>query len=98
MEQTIQAVYSWKGIKNDIRDFLRTCEYCQTKKPYTGAKPLKPIISSAKRERIVFDLTEISQKKDQLGKRYILVCIDHFTKWIWTKAFPKKTSKPISDW
>jgi hypothetical protein len=97
-QDKIESLYYWLGIRDVITKYLRNCEYCQTRKAFNGVMPIKPIISFEPRECIIFDLTSISQRKDGKGKCYILVCIDHFTKWIWTEAFPSKVSQLICDW
>jgi hypothetical protein len=96
MLKTIQRFYSWKGIKADISRYLRSCDYCETVKPFAVPPPLTPIVATKKRNRAIFDLTDMGE--DAHGYRYILVLIDSFTKYVWTAKLPTKESKPISDW
>ena len=96
MLHTIQQYYSWKGIKKDLANYLKSCDYCQKIKPFNSAPPITPIVAASRRDRCQFDLTEM--ETDSFDFRYILVIINTFTKFIWTKALVSKQSHEIVEW
>lgn len=65
------------------------------KKGNGAHEPLKPITPICRRHRCIFDLTEIGTIDPTTKGRYILVCVDSYTKRAWTKVFPTKESEPI---
>ncbi len=94
-EKTIQQLYYWRGMRNDISQYIAECEYCGIQKAFTRPPPIIPIVSKKKRERAIFDLTDLGE--DAQGYRYILVVVDTFTKFAWTFALESKLTGPITE-
>jgi hypothetical protein len=79
----------WKGMKKDVTLFLADCEHCLRVKPDNKRPPLRPILATKRRERAMYDLTYMHEDPNT-GEKYILVVIDIFTKFIWTKGLTTK--------
>jgi transposase InsO family protein len=88
--------YYWKGMTNDIKDYIRKCDECQkiNKKTKTMPAEMQPVeIPNSTRKKIGIDL--IGPFKDTQGQpvsrngyRYVLTVIDYFSSYL--EAFPLK--------
>ena len=88
--------YYWPGIKNDIINYVRSCKICQKRSPRRGEAPLEPI----PKHPIPFYQISIDVQgplpRTLSGKRYIVVAIDHFTKWIEARALEEADAQTIT--
>ncbi|MCP4195357.1 MAG: transposase family protein, partial [Planctomycetaceae bacterium] len=89
--------YDWPGMLTHIRDFVHSCDTCQH---FNCPNPklrleLKPIVSKCFNDIVQIDFEQLSQTKT--GFTYMLVIVDHFTKW--ADAFPMKdtTAKAVAN-
>lgn len=86
--------YKWKGIVTDIDNFVEKCKLCTL----TGYKRKntknKAIRCTEKDELWVVDLIGRIQCKSGKNK-FILVCIDHYTKWVMTRVINNKSAACI---
>jgi transposase InsO family protein len=89
MMHHLNQKWYWPGMKKDVSTFLANCEHCLTVKPDRKRPPLRPILATRIRERAMFDLTYM-HVDSKTQERYILVVIDIFTKFIWTKGLVVK--------
>lgn len=73
--------YVWPGIRKDCAAFVRTCIPCQRSKIHRHNKtPLLPYIRPTERfDHINIDL--VGPLAPSNGYRYVLTCIDKFTRW-----------------
>ena len=88
MNKTRQKVtrrYYWKGMTEDIKEFVRTCDRCQRKKNHSTPEnsseneKMKSIpISQKIFSQIGIDLVTMVESQ---GYKYILTVCDFFTKW-----------------
>ena len=81
-----------------VRDFVRDCVKCGTrKKPSKFPKsPLTKYVVSQPLDRICTDI--ISPIPDTLNRnKYILVVMDHFTKFVECYAMPNQLSSTVAD-
>ena len=78
----IMQRFEWPGMDRDIRDYVSTCEVCQTSKHRQGKhkRLLKSIISNAPNDLIQMDHLKLPKNKH--GYVAILVMIDHFSKYV----------------
>jgi len=82
----IQATYYWPGMYKDVKLALDHCPICIRQLPPV-VRPLHPIRVNGAFERVSIDF--IGPLPITLtGNRYILVAIDHLTKWVEAKALP----------
>jgi transposase InsO family protein len=87
----IQALYYWPGIYKDVKLALDHCPVCIRQLPPV-VRPLHPIRVNGAFERVSIDF--IGPLPTTLtGNRYILVAIDHLTKWVEAKALPTDNAR-----
>src|SRR5690349_19759314 len=93
--QKVAQYYYWPGMKEDITEYVRTCKTCQKRQPRRGEAPLEPI----PKQPIPFYQISIDVQgplpRTLSGKRYIVVAIDHFTKWIEARALEEADAQSI---
>ena len=82
------------------RESQRSCAFCKTR-PAMARKlarrpPLRPIITKRPFEKIFYDITYLPQDPVN-ADRYLLVLIDHYSKFCWVQAFATREAKPIGD-
>ena len=80
--------FYWPFMKNDIEHFIHNCCRCvkQIPKHLPIREPLQPITSSSPFDLISVDFVHLEQSSG--GYEYILVIVDHFTKF--AQAYPTK--------
>ena len=80
--------FYWPLMKNDIEHFIHNCCRCVKKKPKNlpTREPLQPITSLSPFDLISVDFVHLEQSSG--GYEYILVIVDHFTKF--AQAYPTK--------
>ena len=57
----------------------------------------KPILSKHCNERWSIDLIDFNRYGENNGYRYILSCIDYFSRYCWIRALKNKTSEEVKD-
>ena len=72
----------WKGMSQSVRSFVRSCRVCQQTKPSYQKKPGKMLTSTSTRpwETVAVDLMG-PFPKSHAGHEYILVAVDHFSRF-----------------
>jgi transposase InsO family protein len=91
----IQRKYFWKGIRQDVKDYVLNCDACQTRKdpPKRGRCPLRPITPIGKpMHRLHVDIMKIG-KTSANGNKYFIGFIDAFTKFVIGFAAPNQTAE-----
>jgi hypothetical protein len=91
--------FFWKGLSNDVKEFIRGCETCQRFKraPRPWLKPLRPITEDDPFGSVAIDLiTELPETSG--GKfRYIAVFTDMFTNWPEAVPMHGKSAEEVAD-
>jgi hypothetical protein len=78
----ISRHYTWKGLADDVKEFISCCAKCQNfAKIKTQAPILKPITVSSPWELVGMDLIG-PFKKTVAGNVYTLTFTDYFTKFV----------------
>ena len=81
--ERVKSRFFWPKYYSDVKKFIQECIMCQrTSNPLRNTKvPLKPILSNKPLEILTTDILG-PLKVSKNGYKYILVIIDHFTKWL----------------
>lgn len=95
--RSIQNHFTWEGIREDVRDYVKTCvlcTHCKASRPF-GKGLNKPRQPQQVWETVAVDLMGPYPKSPR-GKQFLLVLTDLFSRW--TEAFPlsKATTKKIT--
>src|SRR4051812_44889281 len=87
--------YYWPGMREDVIKYVRSCDICQKRKRRQGEAPLEPI----RKHPIPFYQVGIDVMgplpKTLTGFRYIVVAVDHFTKWVEARAIADADAQSI---
>ncbi len=80
--------FDWGGLNRDVEEYVAQCLECQRNKPMRPKpiKSLKPIRTNNPNEMLEVDF--LKMVKDDEGFEYIVMMIDHFTKYC--VAYPVK--------
>src|SRR3954469_23844 len=88
-------VYYWPNMK-DIIEYVQSCKTCQKRTRQKGQAPLEPIKKIAHPfHQVGIDIMG-PLPITLTGKRYIVVAIDHFTKWIEARALETTDAQSIA--
>ncbi|OIR56751.1 MAG: uncharacterized protein A8A55_2499, partial [Amphiamblys sp. WSBS2006] len=86
---------TWKGKLCDTERLIQDCLLCQnfgnrydnfTKRRSTAFKPM---------EKIAIDIMDVGSVTDE-GNKYVVAAIDYFSRWLFAKAIPDKTSETVA--
>ena len=83
----------WRGMKKDVADWCRQCQPCsRVKAAFTSRQPvLHPLPIMGLFYRWSVDLAgDLPLSRN--NKRYVVVMIEHFSKWVEVVAIPQKTA------
>ncbi|HBK71150.1 MAG TPA: hypothetical protein DDZ39_05755 [Flavobacteriaceae bacterium] len=99
-KKTISAIgnrYYWKNLKDDVKEWCKTCNICLRRKGRAPSRALlKPISSpSTPMETTAMDIMGPLPETTK-GNKYILVFSDYFTKWPEAKALPDQKAQTIA--
>ncbi|KAF9761100.1 Retrovirus-related Pol polyprotein from transposon [Nosema granulosis] len=93
MKASILQRYKWDGIYKDIENYVANCQIC---KRFGG-----PIVNTknkciqTKHPNELWEIDLAGKIDDKGNGFFIIVCIDHYTKWIETKTILRKTASEI---
>ncbi len=96
-ESRILERFFWKCLRDDVRQFTKTCKSCQLNKNTEPSRiaPLKPILPTGPRQLYTMDITG-PLPTTKLRNKYILVICDHFTKWVKFYALKDITASTVA--
>jgi IS30 family transposase len=82
--------------RNDVAEFLKKQPSYQMSRN-TRHHINRPIRASQANERFVIDLIDVGEDYVDNGYRYILTCVDYFTRYVWCEALRTKTAIAVRD-
>ncbi len=79
----VKAKFDWPGLDMQAREYCDTCHRCQLLKRVQPVvkKKLKTISSACFNDLVQVDYEQLAPTSSE-GVRWLLVIIDHFTKWV----------------
>lgn len=80
-QRLVASRFIWEGINKDVRLWARTCTQCQASKVnrHTHSPPGTFPPSTGRFDHIHLDL--VGPLPPSAGHRYLLTCVDRFTRW-----------------
>ena len=90
--------YWWKGMYQDVKNWVICCKECQHRKKSPDLSLGMPMSTTSERpfHTIGADIFGPLPKSER-GNKYVLVVIDHFTKWVEAFAIPNQEAETIGD-
>src|SRR5947199_10744166 len=86
--------YYWKGMYDDIKGYVKSCDTCQRRGQKGEKSYLNPIEVGEPFERIGIDFVGPLERTKRRN-RYILVVTDYLTKWPEAKAMKEVTAENV---
>ncbi|KAK4700551.1 hypothetical protein P7C70_g5695, partial [Phenoliferia sp. Uapishka_3] len=83
----------WPGWSETVREFVRTCDECQRRKPRQEREARNPTMSMGFFRKFNMDVTHIKEGT----KRYLLTAREDLTGWVEGKALADITSKEVEN-
>ena len=95
--QLLLLSYWWPGLYGDVRDVLKHCTACD--KVRANFKSMQPVLHPLEVKGLMYrwglDLFGPYPASTR-GNKYVLVCIEHFSKWIEVFPLQNKTADEIA--
>ena len=94
--QTLRLKYYWRGMYRDTKNFVLSCQKCNTRKdPVRPIKaPLQPLPAMHMNGRWAMDL--INMPRSQRGSKYILTFTEHTSRFVEAFAIPNAQAITIA--
>ena len=91
-----QSFY-WPWMQSDIKNFIgNRCQCIKQRRPVFHTRdPLKPIVTTAPFEMVSIDFLHL--EKSSGGYEYILVIVDHFTRYCQAYATRNKSAQTAAE-
>ena len=93
--QRIRARFYWCGYRQYVENWCRKCDTCASRKGMKKPRraPMQRFLSGCPLERVSLDIMG-PLPRSKKGNQYVLVIVDHFTKW--TEALPMPNQEAIT--
>ena len=80
--KAITANYFWPKLHDDVINWIRSCKACNKFDVHKYVnRPLQPIESTNRFELVCYDLAGPFIPSRDGGNTYVLIMVDHFSKW-----------------
>jgi hypothetical protein len=93
LERT-RRTYYWPNMELDIRDYVRRCLACQHYRLTNRTEPLHPIPVHEPFHTLSLDC--IGPLPESNGAHYILLAVDHLTKWVESVTLHQLASQTVA--
>ena len=98
LEKLVRQRFYWPGIQSEVRSFCQQCEVCEKRRdaPRGSDAPLGSLQSNGFMDRLDIDLVGPLPVSEPEGHKYILTCIDSFTRFSWAFPLPNQEARTIA--
>lgn len=93
----LRQFYFWPRMAAQVRSYVLECDKCKEAKHSTqGGRPKmgSEVVTERPMQKLYIDFLGKYPRSRQ-GNAYVLVVLDHFSKFVWLKAIPKATSAVV---
>ena len=91
----LKRIAYWVGMNDNLADYIRTCQVCQQTKSSTQSNAhLMHLPFGKPMEFLSVDVLELPLSNCR--NRYLLVCVDGFSRWLEAYAMPDQTAGRIA--
>jgi hypothetical protein len=90
----ISRRYQWKGMFDDVSNYVKTCEKCQLRKKNRFEEPLHPTWTTYVWEKIGLDVVYLPVTTDGYG--YLVLARDDLSGWVEGRALKEKSSLEVA--
>jgi len=94
--ERIKKFYYWPQMSKEIEEYVRSCPTCQKRKTQREDTELHPIIREPKPFKHIGIDVMGPLPLTMRGKRYIVLAVDLFTKWIEARAIEEADAQTIA--
>ena len=93
----LSPTYWWVGMYGQVQHEVAACTVCDRVKATFEVKDpeLKPLPIMGMFYRWGVDLCKMPQESED-GNRYVVIMVEHFTKWVELRAIPAKEAKHVA--
>jgi len=96
--ERIKEKYYWKNLIIDVKKYISLCKICQLNRSEPLPKPTEKYGTPVEAPFVRVGLNIIGPLKEtQQGNKYIIVCVDYFTKWEESKPLCTTTSQDVTN-
>ena len=94
----LEGRYWWKGIAADVSKVVAHCPHCsQARAVVTSSSPeLRPLPIKGLMYRWGVDLFGPVKPKSSRGNQYVMIAIEHFSKWVVAVPIPDKQAAHVA--
>jgi hypothetical protein len=97
--RTLRQTVFWKGMIDDVASYIKSCDLCESKgksSDWHKVPILRHPLVVRPFQRVSVDLTGPFPKSN-CGHQYIVMMVDHFTKWIIAVPIVSKDASAVAD-
>ena len=92
--ENVSRRYQWKGLYEDVREFVKSCLECQKRARIRYEEPLHPTFSLTALEKIGIDVVFMPETKD--GFKFIVIARCDLTGWVEGRALKENNSRNVA--
>ena len=98
LEKLVRQRFYWPGIQSEVRSCCQRCEVCERRRdaPRGSEAPLGSLQSDGFMDRLDIDIVGPLPASEPDGYKYVLTCIDSFTRFSWAFALPNQEARTIA--
>lgn len=87
--------YYWSNMRNDCAKSAADCRICAyTRVPRANQPGVQMVKTAAPLELVCMDVLDIDRSRAR--NRYIIVCVDHYSKWTIAEPIPDKSAETVA--